>query len=338
MPNLSKRLKSSVNVMIGFNFKTEIEDRGFVKAGDTFTYSIWARKSDEETLDIQALISAEATLNGEGGIPNRFLSTLKVMPDSIITTEWKRFYYTFTVPAERLAAQNGSITEFRIEQNRTSSEGCCVMWACPKLEKGNKLTDWSPAPEDANPSHYTKTETDAKIQVQSDRISSTVDKVTNIENDLEINERNTTSIIQDTRNLIFEALDQYVATGDLEEYKRIVSTRFEQTAKDFTFLFDNAISKINTLDGATQEEFEKWKKYIRFVDGNIVLGKVGNEITLNLENDILYFLQNNGRVAFLSNNKLYVTDGEFIKSLTVGRFGYKPRKNGSLTFGKIKKQ
>lgn len=169
---------------IGFDFKTQIEDRGFVEAGDAFTYSIWAKKSDEETLDIQALISSEGTLNGVGGIPNRFLSTLKVMPDSIITTEWKRFYYTFTVPAERLDAQNGSITEFRIEQNRTSSEGCCVMWACPKLEKGNKLTDWSPAPEDANPSHYTKTETDAKIQVQSDRISSTVSKVTTIENNL----------------------------------------------------------------------------------------------------------------------------------------------------------
>ena len=166
---------------IGFNFKTQIEDRGFVEAGDTFTYSIWAKKSDEETLDIQALISSEGTLNGVGGIPNRFLSVSKVMPDNIITTEWKRFYYTFTVPAERLAAQNGSITEFRIEQNKASSEGCCVMWACPKLEKGDKLTVWTPSPEDANPNHYTKSETDAKIKVESDRITSTVNKVTTVE-------------------------------------------------------------------------------------------------------------------------------------------------------------
>ena len=185
-------------------------------------------------------------------------------------------------------------------------------------------------------------DTDGNYKLEIGVGGSTIDETINeantkIEN-LEISDKNTTTIIQDTRNLIFTALEQYVATGDLEEYKRIVSTQFEQTAKDFTFLFENAISKVNALDGATQEEFEKWKKYIRFVDGNIVLGKVGNEITLNLENDILYFLQNNGKVAYLSNNKLYVTDGEFIKSLTVGHFGYKPRKNGSLTFGKIKKQ
>lgn len=39
-----------------------------------------------------------------------------------------------------------------------------------KLEKGNKATDWTPAPED----YYTKTETDASIQVLSDKISQQV--------------------------------------------------------------------------------------------------------------------------------------------------------------------
>lgn len=148
---------------------------------------------------------------------------------------------------------------------------------------------------------------------------------------------NTTAIVQDSQNIVFKALEQYVSTGNFEEYKEIIATQFVQTANDFTFLFDNAISKINTLDGDTKAQFQEWQKYIRFVDGNIVLGKVGNEITLSLENDILYFLQNNNRVAYLSNNKLYVTDGEFINSLIVGLFGFKPRKNGSLSFGKIKK-
>lgn len=39
-----------------------------------------------------------------------------------------------------------------------------------KLEKGNKPTDWSPAPED----YYTKTETDASIKVLSDKITQQV--------------------------------------------------------------------------------------------------------------------------------------------------------------------
>ena len=41
-----------------------------------------------------------------------------------------------------------------------------------KLEKGNKATDWSPAPED----YYTKEQTDAKFTVTSESITSTVSK------------------------------------------------------------------------------------------------------------------------------------------------------------------
>ena len=188
--------------------------------------------------------------------------------------------------------------------------------------------------------------TDKNLNSDRDFINS-IEKINNTFKDYVLNENmteireqileNTTSIVQDSQNIIFTALEQYVSTGNFDEYKELVATQFAQTAKDFTFLFENVISKINTLDGETKAEFQKWVKYIRFVDGNIVLGKVGNEITLNLEHDVLYFLQNNNRVAYLSNNKLFVTYGEFINSLAIGRFGFKPRKNGSLSFGKLKR-
>ena len=46
-----------------------------------------------------------------------------------------------------------------------------VRWV--KLERGNKATDWTPAPEDT----YTKVETDALLKVEADRITSTVSRV-----------------------------------------------------------------------------------------------------------------------------------------------------------------
>lgn len=146
-----------------------------------------------------------------------------------------------------------------------------------------------------------------------------------------------TGIIQDNQKIIFAALEEYVSTGNFEEYQKIVSARFEQTAKDFTFLFDTAISKVNTLDGDTQAQFQEIQKYIRFVDGNIVLGETGNEITLKIQNDRISFLQNNLEVAYLNNNKLYVTDGEFLNSLQIGKFAFRPRANGSLSFGKVRR-
>lgn len=148
--------------------------------------------------------------------------------------------------------------------------------------------------------------------------------------------RTTTNMMMDNQQFMIEALEEYVKTGDLDEYKETVATRFEQTARDFTFLFDTVVSQVTTLDGETQAQFQEIQQYIRFIDGNIVLGEVGNEITLKIQNDRISFLQNNLEVAYLNNNKLYVTDGEFLNSLQLGKFAFKPRANGSLSFGKIK--
>ena len=57
-----------------------------------------------------------------------------------------------------------------------------------KIEKGNKPTDWTPAPEDIESNlednYYTKTETETKIDQKADNITSTVNKtISNIQND-----------------------------------------------------------------------------------------------------------------------------------------------------------
>ena len=47
------------------------------------------------------------------------------------------------------------------------------------------------------------------------------------------------------------------------------------------------------------------------------------------------FYDSGAEVAYLSNNRLYVTDGEFINSLILGKFAFLPRKNGNLSFVKV---
>lgn len=144
-----------------------------------------------------------------------------------------------------------------------------------------------------------------------------------------------TSILQNAENIIMTALQDYVATSDFETFQQTISTQFEQTANAFNFNFTNLTSQINNLNGTTQQQFQEISKYIRFENGNIILGEAGNEITLKIENDRISFLQNNSEVAYLSNNKLVVTDGEFLNSLIIGNFAWKPRENGNLSLVKI---
>ncbi len=142
---------------------------------------------------------------------------------------------------------------------------------------------------------------------------------------------NLTSIQQSLEEITMTALEDYVAKSDFETYQNTISTEFTQTAEDFNFQFNNITSQITTIDGNTQQQFQEISKYIRFVDGNIILGEAGNEITLKIENDRIAFIQNNNEVAYFSNNKLTVLDGDFLNSLKIGNFAFKPRANGNLS-------
>lgn len=172
-------------------------------------------------------------------------------------------------------------------------------------------------------------------------INNAITEINTIKKDYVLNEEianivdtaitNNTSILQSTEEIIMSALQDYVTTGDFGTFQETVSTQFTQTNEDFTFNFNNLINQITTVEGETQEQFQEINKYIRFEDGNIILGESGNEITLKIENDKIAFIQNNMEVAYFSNNKLTVTDGDFLTSLKIGNFAFKPRANGNLS-------
>lgn len=181
-------------------------------------------------------------------------------------------------------------------------------------------------------------ETFTEKQTASDRAIRDIknDYVTNLQV-AEVRSSLTTlsSNIEQTAEAIRTEVSQdYTSKTSFTEYKGIVSTQFTQTATDYTFLFNKANQSISTLDGNTQSQFTEIKNYIRFVNGDIILGEVNNPLTLKIQNDRISFLQNGAEVAYFSNNKLYVYDGEFINALKLGNFSFIPRSNGSLDFKK----
>lgn len=144
------------------------------------------------------------------------------------------------------------------------------------------------------------------------------------------------SLIAQTPELIMtQVSQQYVKTDEYGTYKQTIQTQMENDATGWNYQFTTLEQMLQTIDGDTTAQFNEIVKYIRFIDGNIILGEVGNEITLTIENDRISFKQNGAEVAYFSNNKLNVTDGQFINSLQVGNFAFIPRANGSLDFKKV---
>lgn len=129
--------------------------------------------------------------------------------------------------------------------------------------------------------------------------------------------------------------ENYTLKEDAEALVSSVSTEIEQTKNSVDIQFTQFSANIEALAAGTDAEFEEIRKYIRFVDGQILLGEVGNELELQISNDRISFLQDGAEVAYFSNRKLYVTDAEILHSLQLGNFAFMPRTNGNLSFKKI---
>jgi hypothetical protein len=126
----------------------------------------------------------------------------------------------------------------------------------------------------------------------------------------------------------------YAPADALEQVNETLSTLAEQTENNFTW----AVSKVTEIEQdlaegqeATDEQIALIKTYMTFGDDGLIIGKSGNPITIRVVNDRVAFYMNNTQVAYLSNNKLYVTQAEVLARLQIGKFAYEPQANGNLS-------
>lgn len=136
-------------------------------------------------------------------------------------------------------------------------------------------------------------------------------------------------------NILATVSDQTYLKNETDSLISEVSSRLEQTAQGWEMQFTEFNADVADLQAGNDAEFELIRKYIRFVDGSILLGEEGNLLELQISNDRISFMQSGAEVAYFSNNHLYVTDGNFLNSLQLGKFAFMPRANGNLSFKKV---
>ena len=152
----------------------------------------------------------------------------------------------------------------------------------------------------------------------------------------ELTEQNSSSISQTATEIITQVSQEHYLKSDTDALVASLETQFKQTEEEFEFRFNDFVQDLDAVEAGTDAKFKEINQYIRFVDGNIVLGEEGNSLTLKIENDRISFLEGGAEVAYLSNRKLYVTDGEFLNSMSLGTFVFIPRANGNVSFKKVK--
>lgn len=267
------------------------------------------------------------------------------LPENLLTKgnealyEQMQMLYTVELDAADLATVDKTVESFHIgTQVRVTTEPHSInqLFLVRKLSinllqpASNKLT--------LGASLYTFTERAISGQIATENmlvdISSAMEE--KLVNGLAETETKLSAQISATsESITTTVMEEVYLKDDVNALISSVSTIYTETAEDFEFRFTEITKNVDDVAAGTDAKFEEISKYIRFVDGNIVLGEEGNLLTLQIGNDRISFLDAGMEVAYFSNNKLYVTDGEFLHSLQLGNFAFKPRSNGNLSFSKI---
>lgn len=128
-----------------------------------------------------------------------------------------------------------------------------------------------------------------------------------------------------------------VSKSDYDMFTETVRNILSMDADGTTMLFQTINEAINDVNNSAQTNYNNILKYIRFVDGSIILGKEGNQLTLTIENGQILFKYNGVTKSLWQPNDFEVGNikVKVNERAQFGNFAFIPRSDGSLSLLKV---
>lgn len=218
-----------------------------------------------------------------------------------------------TSSGQLISTGNVGVTSnvLRITDNMNSNDYYAIDYI--QLEKGNRPTDYYPAPEDL---------TDYADKITGDMSDELKKIISDVINDVVSNRK-------DFDDLVGE-------DGRIEEIRKSNVTTQQQVDKVQTDV-NTYIVRVDAINGRV-ESIEQTTECFSMEDAGLrIIRKISSQdpsmqLSMLLSEQKLSFYQGTDEVAYFSNNKLYVTDAEILDRLQLGKFAFIPRSNGNLSF------
>lgn len=261
---------------------------GILKMDDIITVSFLGKViSDDDTSKIYIRAShlmESQTLLSYNGINSRFE----------LTTEWKLFTATY-----KIKVLHKNVHAFYA--NDVSQHGRIAI-SSVKVEKGNKATDWTPAPEDVEEGY--KNYTDDAVGDATVTITESYE-----------------SLIEETAkqiNLMIQQLTEI--TNSQGTSISTMSNQLQLTTEMAQFVKTTTKQLQDVVDGkVSASEIQEWA---RFDGATLELGASNQPFKAKLSTTELAFYQGNNKVAWISNNELHILTAIITKSIGCGNFTF----------------
>ena len=218
-----------------------------IAADEEYTLSFWIKAEAEGVLNV-----ANATIN--------------------VTTEWSKHELTFYAWAEDLGFLFSTFGTYYIYH--------------PKLESGNKASDWTTAPEDLDYAITAKGEELGQVIVEQ------------------------TESAKETANAYTdEKLKDYVDNDTFESLEKDVNARLDVLDENITINIETVTKRITEVNNELREDYNVMIKYFEFGENGLVIGLTDNPYKTRIDNDRYSMTMNDVEVLYFDGNgKGYIPD------------------------------
>ena len=198
------------------------------------------------------------------------------------------------------AVWDGKAHRYDIGMRCDYSDGNGIFyWRCLKAELGTIATDWTPAPEDVQSGIDT-------AQSTADGVRTTVTQT-----------RTEVEALKTSTESLTTAMREYTKTTDFEAYKKQVTSQLSQTPEAITARFKTLEETVSKQGTDSSNKWQELENYIQFSSTGITLGKKNDPLTLVLDNGQICFMQSGQKVAWFTNNQLYVSNVAITTAATI---------------------
>ena len=281
------------------------------KNGETYTLSFWVKGAGKPRcyfygpsgyITCEKVITQNGTGNsadgntdsGAGGVP-------------VSNSEWQRVWVTWKLK------DTGGTTDQKYVLIRNDNK-VEVYVAGAKFERGDKATDWTPAPEDV----------EGDISSIAHSLSSYV-----------TTETYTAGLANTAEELKSWSRGELVTTSDFGTYSQYMEGQLSQKA-GITEISSTATQIVNDAMSGISDTISNVEETFTFDTNGLKIARGGNSIYLQLQNDELAFRTDNsdgGKKAYMTSNAFVLNQ---LSELRLGNFGFVVRANGSVDFKKVK--
>ena len=212
-----------------------------------------------------------------------------------------------------------------------SSEGTGVadaFWKGEKLEKGNKPTDWTPAPEDLEEATATAQDTAETAQQSADSVGEKVFTVESV----------VTQLAESISSLVRGQNGESLMTQTDDGWMFSITSIQNELSSAITSIgeLNSDMSDTNTLVNSlnqTVADLGVYTDYIEFGVENdqpcIILGETDSPFKVVITNTDIRFMEGSAIPAYINNQSLYVEKAVISDELKQGGFVWMARENGN---------